>query len=75
MGTPQADRNLITFSLNAGLTMHEPFLHRNLVPDSLCCASRANAPSTLSTSVAGATGPSGSRFGGRGGHCNCKGLA
>jgi porin len=29
MGTPDADRNLITFSMNAGLTMHEPFLHRD----------------------------------------------
>ncbi len=29
MGTPDADRNLISFSLNAGLTMHEPFLHRD----------------------------------------------
>jgi porin len=29
MGTPLADRNLIDFSLNAGLTIHEPFLHRD----------------------------------------------
>jgi porin len=29
MGTPLGDRNLISFSLNAGLTMHEPFLHRD----------------------------------------------
>jgi porin len=29
MGTPEADRNLIDFSLNAGLTFHEPFLHRD----------------------------------------------
>jgi len=29
MGTPQTDRNLIDFSLNAGLTLHEPFLHRD----------------------------------------------
>ena len=29
MGAPQADRNLVTFSLNAGLTFHEPFLHRD----------------------------------------------
>jgi porin len=29
MGTPDADRNLITFSLNAGLTMHEPFFRRD----------------------------------------------
>ena len=29
MGAPQADRNLITFSVNAGLTLHEPFLHRD----------------------------------------------
>ncbi|MFI5382595.1 MAG: carbohydrate porin, partial [Tepidisphaerales bacterium] len=29
MGTPLADRNLIDFSLNAGLTFHEPFLHRD----------------------------------------------
>jgi porin len=29
MGTPLADRNLISFSLNAGVTMHEPFLHRD----------------------------------------------
>jgi porin len=29
MGTPQGDRNLIAFSLNAGLTFHEPFLHRD----------------------------------------------
>jgi porin len=26
---PQADRNLITFSMNAGLTFHEPFMHRD----------------------------------------------
>jgi porin len=29
MGTPLADRNLIDFSLNVGLTIHEPFLHRD----------------------------------------------
>ncbi len=29
MGTPQGDRNLISFSLNAKLTFHEPFLHRD----------------------------------------------
>jgi porin len=29
MGTPLADRNLVTFSLNAGLTLHEPFVHRD----------------------------------------------
>jgi porin len=29
MGAPQADRNLITFSANAGVTFHEPFLHRD----------------------------------------------
>ncbi len=29
LGAPQADRNLITFSMNAGLTFHEPFLHRD----------------------------------------------
>jgi len=29
MGAPQADRNLITFSTNAGVTVHEPFLHRD----------------------------------------------
>jgi porin len=29
MGAPQADRNLVTFSMNAGLTFHEPFLHRD----------------------------------------------
>jgi porin len=28
MGTPQTDRNLIDFSLNVGLTMHEPIPHR-----------------------------------------------
>jgi porin len=26
---PQADRNLVTFSLNAGITVHEPFKHRD----------------------------------------------
>jgi porin len=26
---PQADRNLITFSMNAGITVHEPFKHRD----------------------------------------------
>ena len=31
MGTPQTDRNLIDFSLNAGLTLHEPLLHRDIV--------------------------------------------
>jgi porin len=29
MGTPLADRNPISFSINAGLTMHEPFLQRD----------------------------------------------
>ncbi len=29
MGAPQSDRNLVTFSMNAGLTFHEPFLHRD----------------------------------------------
>jgi porin len=29
MSTQLADRNLINFSLNAGLTFHEPFLHRD----------------------------------------------
>jgi porin len=29
MGAPQPDRNLVTFSMNAGLTFHEPFLHRD----------------------------------------------
>jgi porin len=29
MGAPQANRNLITFSANAGVTVHEPFLHRD----------------------------------------------
>jgi porin len=29
MGAPQADRNLSTFSLNAGVTVHEPILHRD----------------------------------------------
>jgi porin len=29
LGAPQADRNLITFSMNVGLTFHEPFLHRD----------------------------------------------
>jgi porin len=29
MGTPDEDRNLIDFSLNAGLTVHEPFAHRD----------------------------------------------
>jgi porin len=29
MGTPETDRNLVDFSLNAGITMHEPFLHRD----------------------------------------------
>jgi porin len=28
MGTPQADRNLVDFSLNAGVVMHEPFINR-----------------------------------------------
>ncbi len=26
---PQADRNLVTFSMNAGVTLHEPFRHRD----------------------------------------------
>jgi porin len=30
MGTPEGDRNLIGFSVNAGLTFHEPFLHRDV---------------------------------------------
>lgn len=29
MGTPLGDRNLIDFSLNAGITLHEPFPHRD----------------------------------------------
>jgi porin len=29
MGTPQVNRNLVDFSLNAGLTFKEPFLHRD----------------------------------------------
>jgi len=29
MGTPLGDRNLISFSLNAGFTFHEPFPHRD----------------------------------------------
>ena len=29
MGTPLADRNLVTFSVDAGLTLHEPFPHRD----------------------------------------------
>jgi porin len=29
MGTPEVNRNLVDFSLNAGLTFHEPFLHRD----------------------------------------------
>jgi porin len=29
MGTPLTDRNLIEFSLNAGLTMHDPIPHRD----------------------------------------------
>jgi porin len=29
MGAPQANRNLITFSANAGMTLHEPFPHRD----------------------------------------------
>ncbi len=29
MGAPQADRTLVTFSMNAGLTFHEPLLHRD----------------------------------------------
>jgi porin len=29
MGTPQEDRNLVDFSLNAGLTLHEPIPHRD----------------------------------------------
>ena len=29
MGTPQSDRNLIDVSVNAGLTFHEPILHRD----------------------------------------------
>lgn len=29
MWTPLSDRNLVDFSLNAGITYHEPFLHRD----------------------------------------------
>jgi porin len=29
MGTPEEDRNLIVFSLNAGLTLHDPIPHRD----------------------------------------------
>jgi porin len=29
MGTPEEDRNVVDFSLNAGLTFHEPIPHRD----------------------------------------------
>jgi porin len=29
LGAPQANRNAVTFSANAGVTFHEPFLHRD----------------------------------------------
>ena len=29
MGTPQGDRNLVVFSINAALVLHEPILHRD----------------------------------------------
>jgi porin len=29
MGTPEEDRNLVDFSMNAGLTFHEPIYHRD----------------------------------------------
>ena len=29
MGTPQGDRNLVDFSLNVGLTLHDPIPHRD----------------------------------------------
>ena len=29
MGTPQGDRNLVVFSVNAGVNFHEPILHRD----------------------------------------------
>src|SRR5208282_5046052 len=29
MGTPETDRNLVNFSLNAGLTLHEPIFGRD----------------------------------------------
>jgi len=29
MGTPEENRNLVDFSLNFGMTFHEPFLHRD----------------------------------------------
>ena len=29
LGAPQANRNSVTFSANAGITFHEPFLHRD----------------------------------------------
>jgi porin len=29
MGTPQTDRNLVDFSLNAGFTLHDPIPHRD----------------------------------------------
>jgi porin len=29
MGTPETNRNLVHFSLNLGMTFHEPFLHRD----------------------------------------------
>ena len=29
MGTPEQDRNLVDFSMNAGLTFHEPIYHRD----------------------------------------------
>ena len=48
---------------------------RATITEALCCASSANALSTLSTKVAPATGASGSRLAARGGHCSSIGRA
>lgn len=58
MGTPLADRNLISFSANAGLTLHEPFAHRDddTFGLGLGYTSVSSAASALSRDI-GANGP------------------
>jgi porin len=58
MGAPQANRNLITFSANAGLTMHEPFLHRDFDTFAIGMgfAKVSGADSALDQATATATG-------------------
>jgi porin len=58
LGAPQANRNLITFSANAGVTVHEPFLHRDADTFGIGMgfAKVSGADSALDEATAAATG-------------------